>query len=444
MSSPPLLALSPARAVWRVSWPMIAIGLLRSSFLLADAFWIGHLGDASLAAVGSAAFAWWMALLLCELAGTGVHARVASLVGSGATERIGPTVVQGVWLAGMASLVLFALSPLTGLYFVAVGLEAGGEAFVAGESYLLTVTLLGGATALHATLDGALRGLGATREALAITIGMVACNGLLDPLLIWGLGPLPELGVAGAAVASAVAAALGAVAAVALLVRRFGVVAGSIAPVQLELRRLLAIGGPVSARGILFSIIYVGLGHIITDFGELHMASLGVGHRIESVAYLICVGFEVGAATMVGQHLGAGDRGAALVAVRRAAQLGSAIVFWVAVVVFWQAEALFGLFASDPITIASGASYLRIQAWVFVPMAFECAYSGGFTGAGNTMPAFWIATVGTAARLPLAWFLAHTLGFGVEGIWVAIAVTTAIRAVTLRAWFVRHGMRHVR
>ena len=94
---------------------------------------------------------------------------------------------------------------------------------------------------------------------------------------------------------------------------------------------------------------------------------------------------------------------------------------------------LVGSFASTDATVGAGTAYLRTQSVVFVFMALECVYSGAFAGTGRTVAPFWIVSLGTVVRLPLAWLLAWPLGLGVQGIWVAIALSTIGKGVA-SAW----------
>jgi len=99
------------------------------------------------------------------------------------------------------------------------------------------------------------------------------------------------------------------------------------------------------------------------------------------------------------------------------------------------APALFSAFADSEAAIAAGTLYLRIQTVCFVFMALESVYGGAFAGAGNTVPPFWIVSLGTLVRVPLAWLLAFPLGFGVGGIWAAITISTIGKGLASMWWF---------
>lgn len=433
----PLLSLSPARAVWRVTWPMAALGLLRSCYVLTDSFWVGRMGPEPLAALGGSAFAWWMIVLACELPATGAHALVARHAGGGRYERIAPVLAHAM-LLGLALAVLLGAPAYhaRGLYFDLLGFAPGSAEHALGREYVGASLLGASSLAIHAVVGAAFRGLGDTRTALAITAGALVVNAICDPLLMWGAGPVPALGIAGAAWATAIANAVGAAAGLWILARR-GIRVRPVRPRLAELATLAKIGAPVSASGVGFTLCYVLLGRVITGFGSEQMGGLGVGHRLEGVAYLLCVAFGVGAATMVGQHLGAGDPERARASAAAAARWCAIAMVPLTFVLLALPRPLLAVFTDDPATIEAGVLYLRIQALVLVPMALEEVYQGAFAGAGDTLAASVIAFGWTAARIPIAWWLAHPMGLGITGVWIAIAATTGIKGALLWLWWRR-------
>ena len=435
--SPALLRMSPWRAVWAVAWPMVALGWLKSVYFLTDSYWVGRLGEAELAALGGAAFAWWMVYIVCDMAAVGTHALSARHEGAGRSERIRPVLTQGLWVAAAVSVLLIVAAwPARGLYFDLLDFSRGTREHLAGSEYL-GATLLGAAgLAGHAAVGAVFRGIGDTRTALWIAGVTLVVNAGLDPLFIWGLGPLPAMGIAGAAWATAAANLAGVAVGLVLLGRR-GLLPTARGPRLATMGLIARIGTPVTISGLGFSLVYVLLGRFINDFGTEHMAALGVGHRLESVAYLFSVGLMVGAATMVGQHLGAGNPREAARSAHVAAAMCTVGMVPIAIGLFLFAAPLLGLFTDDPATAAAGVHYLRIQTLVLVFMGLEIVYEGGFSGAGDTMPTLCITGSLTAARIPLAWLFAYQLGWGIDGAWWAIAVSTVLKGIVLPAWFSR-------
>lgn len=410
---------------------MAALGILRAFYLLTDSFWVGRLGPAPLAAIGGAAFGWWIIVLACELAATGAHSRIARHVGADAPEKI-PSTLASAALVGVAlAVVLIALYPVRGVYFDLLGFARGSAEAEHGDAYL-GASLLGASTlALHAVIGAAFRGLGDTRTALALTAATLVINAALDPLMIWGAqGVFPALGVAGAAWATTASNLFGAVAGAALL-RRRAIAIERGRPDLATAVDVARIGAPISGSGVGFAMVYVLLSNLISRYGPEHIAALGVGHRLEGLAYLTCVAFGVGAATVGGQHLGAGDASKARAAVSAATQLSLVAMVPFTLALFLLARPLFELFTDDAPTIAAGVVYLRIQTAVLAFMALEEVHKGAFTGAGKTFAVSILSFGFTALRIPVAWLLAVELGMGIEGVWIAIAGSTAIKGALL-------------
>jgi putative MATE family efflux protein len=425
------------RAVWTVAWPMVTIGVLRSCYYLTDSFWIGKLGTTHLAALGGSAFAWWMMFIACNIAGYGVNALVARHEGAGSRESIAPSMTQGLWAGLILYLLLLAFAwPLRDLYFQLLGFEMGSEEHLLGAEYI-GIGLLGCvALAAHAVTLATFRGIGDTRTALWITAISLVLNAVLDPILIWGWLGAPALGIGGAAWATTSANAVSAVLGAIILARKGYRIVPRMPRIR-SLRVIARIGVPIAAEGIGFSMVYVILGQFINDFGTHQMAALGVGHRLEGLAFMVCMGFQVAASTLVGQYLGARDPNGAARAVHRAAALCVAVVLPMAVALYVFAPHLFSVFTDDPATVAAGVLYLRIQAVVAVFMAMDVVYQGGFSGSGNTLPALVIGLSFTVLRIPLAWLLAYPAGLGIDGVWWAVALSTTIKGILCWLWFRR-------
>jgi putative MATE family efflux protein len=412
-------------------WPVALTGWLRTGYLLTNAWFVAGLGDEALAAVGAASFAWWVVLLLAELPAIAAHSLVAHQVGAGARSAVPETMAQAGWVGlGMTALLL-GLVPVIPIYLGWVGLTPGSLTADLAEAYLLPLLLGGLVIVAQSVITGVFRGLGDTRASMVVTLLGFLLNALLDPPAI------AVMGIAGAAWAVVISHGLSAALGLAWLYAQ-GLRLRYRPPERATMARIVAIGAPVSARGIAFSLIYVVLGRMVVSFGEAELAGLVVGQRLEGMAYQLCVAFEVAAATLVGQQLGAGQPRAAAAAAHRAAWVGSLVMVPAMALLLGGAWPLIDLFSPSEATTAAGASYLQIQALFFVFMALESVYGGAFAGAARTGPPFVIVSLGTLLRLPLAWALAWPAGLGVDGIWLAIALSTVGKGI-LSAWWWRRS-----
>jgi putative MATE family efflux protein len=414
-------------AIVRLAVPAVGAALLQLLFLLIDTFWVGRiLGPAALAAVSTGGFAVWMLTALGEMIGVGLTAVAARRHGEGAHGLA--AVAAGTTLAaGLVGGVAVALGGWVGLPWLFAMMGTPPEVTDLGRlylgTYLIGTPLVFGYFATEATF----RASGDTRTPLLLLGASVLVNLVLDPLLIRGVGPFPALGIAGAAIAAIATRGLTLLLGIGFLVRR-RLIRVSVWHWRSALT-VMRIGAPTAATGVIFSLVYIGLTRVTTRFGTPALAALGVGHKLEGIAYMASTGFALAAAAVVGQNLGAvrPDRA------RRTGWLttGYALVIAAGAAIAFLAfpETLVSVFTSDPTVIAYGASYLRIIAVAELAMAVEIVLEGAMGGAGFTLqPMLW-STGLTAARIPLgAWFAG---AFGLAGVWWAISLTGIGRGIVM-------------
>lgn len=413
--------------ILRLALPAVASSLLTLLFLLVDIFWVGRiLGPAALAAVSTAGFAVWILASIAEMIAVGLTAIAARRHGEGAhglaavvagstlvvSLGLGLVVATGGWLLVPS---LFAL------------MRTPPEVTELGRLYLTTylagTPLVFGFFACEATF----RASGDTRTPLLLLATSVALNLVLDPLLITGWGRLPALGIAGAATA--------------VILTRGGVfVMGFVILARRRLIRLsvfdfrsafaaLRIGLPVAATGIFFSLVYIGLTRITTRFGVPALAALGIGHKLEGLSYMVATGFGLASAAIVGQNIGAGRPDRARRAGWITASYACAAGTVVAVAFLALPDVMLGVFTRDPLVIEDGALYLRAMAAVQITMGLEIVLESSLGGAGySVMPMLWNGLF-TAARIPLAAWMAGAFGLG--GVWWALGITAIARGVAM-------------
>lgn len=419
------------RAILRLALPAVGSALLQLVFLLIDTFWVGRLlGPAALAAVSTAGYAVWMLAAVGQMIAVGLTAVAARRHGEAAHGAAAIAGGSALWLAlgGGVAVALTGHALLPALFAAMqtpADVTAAGTVFLG--TYLLGAPLVFGFFAVEASF----RAAGDTRTPLLLLGIAVLATMVLDPLLITGAGPLPALGIAGAAVAAIVTRGLVLVVGLALL-RRRGLVNFTRfdAPAAWT---VLRVGAPTAVTGVFFSAVYMGLTRITTRFGVPALAALGIGHKLEGLSYMVSTGFGLAAAAIVGQNLGAGRADRA----RRAGWITSGYACAVGAVVglafLLFPEAMVAVFTDDPVVIRDGAWYLQAMALAQITMALEIVLESAMGGAGYTIVPMTITGVLTAARIPLAVWLAPALGLW--GVWLTIAGTAVCRGVLMAlAW----------
>jgi len=418
-------------AVRRLAIPAVAATLLQGLFNIVDMFWVGRgLGSAALAGVGTASFVVWAILSLAEMPSVGVTAVASRRWGEQNERAAREAGYQAFGLAVVVSAVvgLGGLLSLDALFLV---MDTPAEVTRQGADYLVVYLVGCPIVFAYFAMDATFRAAGDTRTPLQILLIALAINAILDPLLILGIGPFPHLGTAGAALATIVTRTGSTVLGYRLLRRR-----GLIRRVRLShvaMRTIAWIGLPVAAGGVTFSVIYILLTRLTSEFGTAGLAALGVGHKIESLSFLACIGFGVAAATAVGQNLGADQPKRATQAGHAALRDALILMSLIGMAFLVIPEQLMLLFTPDPEIAAHGASYLRIVAVAQLFMAFELVLQIAMEGAGYTVLPTLSGVGLTSLRLPLAWWLRGPLGLA--GIWWAISLTAIARgAVMIGIW----------
>jgi putative MATE family efflux protein len=358
----------------------------------------------------------------------------------GADRAAASGLALGVWGSALISSIGLASS-----HAVFAFMGTAPDVTFQGVRYMWVILLGMPAYFIFAWLSAAFRAVGDARTPLNLLAVAAAVNLVVDPVLIFGLGPVPKLGVTGAAIATVASWAVAAVRGW-ILLGRLGIRPAPLAflrPPRVETVTSFRVGFPLAVEGALFSLIYILLTRVVTGFGTPAVAALGVGHKLEVLNYFVCAGMGAAATTLVGQNLGAGDSRRAVRSAWRTLFLTCLPVGSVTVVLVAFPGAAIGVFSTDPEVVAAGTTYVLLVGLTQLFMAAEVVMLGAFAGTHWTAVPATIEIGLTALRVPLAmWLVSH--GWGVEAVWVAIASTTVVKGTVLAVLFgVRYGRGNV-
>jgi putative MATE family efflux protein len=425
---------SIGRILVSLAVPAVTSTFFTVVFEIIDMFWIGKLGSDSIAALSGASFFIWMLRGLGLTVATGTIALVARRTGEKDETGLLKTISNAA-----ASTVLFSILimgvffPLAVYIFKWIRLDSTVAALA--EDY--TIVFLSGLIFVYLmmTVEFIIRGIGDTRTPMKLVGISLLLNAILDPLFIFQF----EMGLKGAAYATILSQCIGAILMSAVLLkkipqlrnRRSWLTAGSIRNFLKQFLTIVKIGGPVGLSDAGFSFIYLMLAGIISIFGKEPLAAIGISHRLEALPFFICLGFSMAVEPMVGQFLGAKKIDKARESVYLSLKVTSGIIFIISILYFFLAPSLYRIFTDDPVIIAHGVNYLRINALFEVFLAFEVVLTGAFSGAGDTKPPFFIIFPTTFFRIPLAYLFAVTLDCGITIIWIIIALTTFFKGTIL-------------
>jgi putative MATE family efflux protein len=428
------------RAVLLLAIPMVLEMVMESVFAVTDVFFVGRLGPDAVATVGLTESLLTIVYTLAMGLSIAVTATVARRTGEHDAEGAAHAAAQGILLGLVVALLLGVAGVL--LAPTLLGLMGASPDVVAGGSNFTRVMLGGNASILLLFLVNAIfRGAGDAALAMRTLWLANAINIVLGPCLIFGVGPLPELGVTGAAVATTIGRGAGVLYGLSHFWRHDSRV--DVRPHHFRLDpalmlRLVRLSGSGTLQVLIGAASWIGLVRIVATFGSEALAGYTIAIRVILFALFPAFGLGNAAATMVGQALGARKPERAEHAVRLAGTYNTVFLGLVSLVFVLGAPTIAGFFTHDPAVLRYATDGLRVMAATFVLYAFGMEYSQAFNGAGDTwtptllnLVTFWLL------QIPLAAWLSLGLGMGVHGAYLAVAVAFSLFTVLAAVMFRR-------
>ena len=435
------------RSVLLLAIPMVLEVILESVFAVTDVFFVGRLGENAVATVGLTESVMAVVYTLAIGLSIGATATVARRIGEHNPDGAARAAVQTLILGFVISVTVAAL----GVGFAPEILRMLGapEAVVRSGAGFTRVMLGGNASVVMLFLVNAIfRGAGDAAIAMRVLWVANAINILLGPMLIFGVGPFPELGVVGAAVATTIGRGTGALFAIHRLFqpgRHIQVKREHLHVDTTLMRGLVRLSATGTLQVFIGTASWIGLVRILSQFGAAALAGYTIAIRIILFALFPCWGLGNAAATMVGQALGARKPERAERAVWLAAFYNLCFLGTVGIVFVAFADEIAGLFTQDPSVLLYATDGLRIVALGFPFYAYGMVVNQSFNGAGDTWTptylnfmAFWVF------ELPVAYVLGIHLQLGPDGIFWAIALAFSLLAVASATLFRRGGWKSKR
>ena len=421
------------RAVLLLAIPMVLEMSMQSIFAVVDVYFVGRLGPDAVAIVGLSDSL--LALIFAVAIGLsmGTTAMVARRIGEGSREQASVAALQGIAGGLAVSLPLGVI----GIVYASELLQLlGASSELASTGRVFTGIMLGGnaTVMLLFLINGVFRGAGDPALAMRALSLANLINIVLDPILIFGLGPIPALGLEGAAIATTFARGLGVVYQLRELTNRDGRVVIDWRRARVELAvmvRLMRVSGIGILQYLIGTASFLGLVRILAPFGDTVLAGYTVAVRIIIFILLPAWGVGNAAATLVGQNLGAGQPDRAERAVWFTARCNTVFLGMVGVIFVTFAEPLVGLLTTEPEVMAVATRCLRTVAYSYVFWGFGLVTVLAFNGAGDTTTPTWINLfVYWLVQIPLGWTLAGPVALGPQGVFLAIAISQCLLAAT--------------
>lgn len=447
-----LLDLRPeklTRTVVTLAAPAVMENLLVTAVFFADTLFIGWLrDDVALAAVGLGSTVMFAANGLFEALAVSATALVARSWGEGDFQEAGRVAGQSLALSLLLSAVLMALlMPLVEGFLFLLGAESAVAQ--AGGLYLRLILSTSFLSFPLMVANGILRGAGDTRTPMWLTLAMNVWNVGAAAILVFGLGPIPVLGLAGAGIATASARALGGGLGLLVLFRGWSVV--QVRPAALArwdgrlIWRIVRLGLPNLGETIISRLGYLAFMSIVTRLGTVPLAAHQLALRVESLSFMPGWGLSVAAATLAGQALGAGSPEVAETGIRRTLLMALGLTGAIGVLYAVLGPQIVTIFGSTPEVLEQAGLAVRIAAAEQPFLAAQMVLAGGLRGAGDTRTPMWVSLFGVAClRLVVVYLFAVVLGWGLAGVWWGTAVDWAGRSALIWTLFRRGRWKRVR
>lgn len=424
------------RSLVTLAVPITLANILQAGYQLIDAFWVGRLGGEAVAAVSVSFPVMFLSIALGAGLAVAGSTLIAQYVGAKNTQMVNHVAAQTLLMIVLASVVLGAIGYAAAPAILSLmGVEPAVFGLALGFMRVSFIGLVFNFTFFM--FQSIMRGIGETTLPIYIVAGTVFLNFILDPLFIFGYGPIPALGVMGAALATLGTQSVAAIIGLAVLFRgRYGIHLAwkDFMPDLSYIKRAFFLGFPASIEMSARALGLTVMTFLIASFGTLAVASYGVGSNILQVVMIPAMGLSMAISTLVGQNIGAGNIDRA----SRIGTLGAWLSFWilsgVGLVVFLAAPYLAAFFVpEDPAVVAGGTVFLRIMALAWGFLGVQLALTGVLRASGSLVVTMLLTLVSQwVIQFPLAYVLSKHTDLGVNGIWWAFPVANvAIALITL-------------
>jgi len=411
------------RALGLLAIPMMLEMSMEAVFAIVDIAFVSRLGTNAVAAVGLTEALITVLYAVAIGLGMGVTAMISRRIGASDREGAAQVTGQAIWVGA-------ALATVIGVFGANYAVELlqlmGASQGVIDQGAGFTAMLLGGSASILYLflLNAAFRGAGDAPVALRSLTLANGINILLDPCLIFGLGPFPEMGVTGAAVATTIGRSLGVLYLIRYLFGANGRLKFQLRHLRLVpslISRMLAISIGGIGQFLIATASWIALVRIIALYGSAAVAAYTIALRMIEFCFLPAWGLGNAAATLVGQNLGAGKPDRAERSVWRAAKYNTIFMTSLGVVFIALAPQIVGLFTTEEEVIRYGSACLRILGLGYPMYAVGMIVIQALNGAGDTRTpsilnfiCFWLL------QIPLAYWLATSAGWGPNGVFWAL------------------------
>lgn len=434
------------KAIFMLSIPMILEMLMESIFALVDIAYVSSVSVNAVATIGLTESVITLVYALAIGLSMAATAVVARRIGEKDVQGARIAAVQAISLGIMISIVIGIIGILYAKDILAL---MGGEPDLIEEGYGYTKFMIGGniTVVLLFLINAIFRGAGNASIAMWALVLSNGLNIILDPMFIFGFGPIPEYGVMGAAIATNIGRGSAVIFQLGILFFGWGKIKLVLQDLVINLKVMVnlikvSLGG--IAQFLIGTSSWIFLMRIMSEFGSEVLAGYTIAIRVMMFTLMPSWGMSNAAATLVGQNLGAKQPDRAEISVWKTGKYNAIFMGTVSLIYLIFAKSIITWFNATPEVVKSGALCLQVIAAGYIFYAYGMVVSQAFNGAGDTrtptkinLISFWLF------QLPLAYTAAIVLEWGAVGVFVAITLAEVVLAIIAMVWFKKGNWKQV-
>lgn len=427
-------------ALVKLALPIMGTSFIQMAYTLTDIMWLGRLSTGAVAAAGTAGFFLWFAAGLVLISQVGIGTTVAQAYGKGEISEAKKYISNGLqldfFIAIMYSIFLYIFRESLISFFNIDSIEVHTMAV----QYIRIISMGIVFYFLNPIFSTILNSTGNSFTPFRVNAMGLLFNIVLDPLLIFGLGPIPGFGIKGAALATISSQFI-----VCMIFIIVGKKSRSIyshvkifkKPDFDYIKKISKLGFPAFLQTSVHSGIGMILTRIVAGFGSTAIAVQSIGSQIESLTWMTAEGFSAAMSAFVGQNYGAGKLGRIKKGYKKGMQIVGSIGLFTTILFVVFPEPVFRIFVpNDPLALKEGIAYLRILGVSQFLMSIEIGTAGAFNGLGKTLPPSISGIIFNILRIPLALILSSTV-LGLDGVWWSISISSILKGIILSSLFIR-------
>ncbi len=436
MSKRDLTKGSISKNILSLALPMMLAFMLHTGFNIVDTIFVGRISALALAAISITFPVIFLIIALASGVGIGVTSLIARLLGGGRKKEADNAAEHALLLAVVLG-IIFTIAGLTlsKPLFILIGatkemmpLVLKYVHIIFGGSFFMFFAFMG---------NSILRGEGDMKTPMKIMMLGTILNIILDPFLIFGIGPFPKLGIAGAALATVIARSIAAMYALSYLLKGRAHIKLHFKQFKFKfkiIKDILSVGIPASLSHTVMSLGMFFMMKIVALFGPFAIAAYGLASRLDAVAFLPAVGISTAVITIVGHNIGAKNFKRAEKTVWIATLMAMAFMGFIGIILFLFPEFWIGVFNKNTDIITYGSSYIKTISLLYMLMGVGIIIPSAFQGAGKGYPSLILSVLKLfILSIPLAYILSKI--YGVIGVWYGIAISIIVSAIVAAIWF---------